>query len=69
MIPASASSTLSSLDGLEVTLNGEPAVISERDEPFLHRTVVVTSLVSESTAVWSWSNAVGVVENGGSFRA
>jgi hypothetical protein len=65
----SASQRQASCDGMEATLNGEPAVIEERDDPFTHRVMVVTSLVSGASGIWSWRTGAKIVAEGGCFRS
>ena len=52
------------LIGREVTLNGEPAVISGRHLRFAMVRQIRTGLGAE----WSWTAAARIVEEGGQFR-
>jgi uncharacterized membrane protein YjfL (UPF0719 family) len=49
----------------DVTLNGEPAVISGYSLPFAHVTQLRTGLSAE----WAWATVALVVSRGGDFRS
>jgi hypothetical protein len=54
---------------MRVTLNGESAVVSECNVDFIGRHIVVTSLTTNTSATWSWSNAARIIESGGAFHS
>jgi hypothetical protein len=54
---------------MHLTLNGEPAVVSERIDPFIGRPIVIVSLVSNTAATWSLASAARIVASGGSLHA
>jgi hypothetical protein len=69
MISTSQSGASVSYDGMHVTLNGESAVVCERITPFIGRHIVVSSLTTDASATWSWSNAARIIDSGGTFHS